>query len=46
MNAVIQVFGLYDDRYQTLRAIWMIGVFFFTFIQMYVDAALVKGKKN
>lgn len=28
MNAIIQVFGLYDDRYQTLRAIWVIGVVF------------------
>ena len=46
MNAIIQVFGQYDDRYQTLRTIWVIGVFFFTFIQMYLDIALVKGKKS
>lgn len=45
MNAIIQVFGQYDDRYQTLRTIWVIGIFFFTFIQMYVDIVLVKGKK-
>lgn len=45
MNAIIQVFGLYDDRYQTLRAIWVIGEVFFT-IQMYVDTAHGQREKN
>lgn len=46
MNAIIQVFGLHDDRYQTLTAIWVIGIFFSTCIQVYVDRALAKGGKK
>lgn len=46
MNAIIQVFGLHDDRYQTLTAIWVIGIFFSTCIQVYVDRALAKGEKK
>lgn len=44
MNAIIQVFGWYDDRYQTLRTIWMIDEFFFAFIKMYVN--IVNSEKD
>ena len=44
MNAIIQVFGCCDDRYQALRTIWMIDVFF-RFQQRYVNIVLVKGKR-